>query len=523
MNLICTECANLPPLAWLARLGGDGIVQVQHGNLVETGDGFFVEGVWNGAFEAADFHQTDCFFGTGGRLVGASLLITPSAATNSYCYYAARSGFTTVSNSLALLLAALDDELDPACLSYIEINNTILKGIHKIVSTLPTKRGAIERLMHHNLIVSPDGIRKEEKPFPPAFQDFSDYRDYLALNYRLICDNARDSGRRRALRIASTQSKGYDSTAINAIAAPYGLDQVFSIAQGKMHGKFADDDASSEVDDGGREIGEALGFSCTFIERRAILEQPQREHLYYSAVHASEDTNMAGINPHIVAPTALLIGVMGEITSPWRYYHSYYGAGDESVADLERADHGGNALDEVRLSVGFITIPLFYVGARRRRDIQDICDSAAMDPWRLNNNYDRPMARRLAEEGGVPRHLFGQKKNATAMVFTPPVLPLGEALRMEYIEFLDKAGIQSRWKWNLLPVVHALNRLTWFASPRQNRWIYYSERLITRIIGRNYSFPIIWRHLNCVFYSFCVNKRVGEYRELLAAQAAGRN
>ena len=32
----------------------------------------------------------------------------------------------------------------------------------------------------------------------------------------------------------------------------------------------------------------------------------------------------------------------------------------------------------------------------------------------MGGAYDRPIARRLVEEAGVPRHLFGQRKKATA-------------------------------------------------------------------------------------------------------------
>ena len=37
-----------------------------------------------------------------------------------------------------------------------------------------------------------------------------------------------------------------------------------------------------------------------------------------------------------------------------------------------------------------------------------------MEPWRVHTNYDRPIPRRIAEEAGVPRELFGNKKRAAA-------------------------------------------------------------------------------------------------------------
>ena len=65
---------------------------------------------------------------------------------------------------------------------------------------------------------------------------------------------------------------------------------------------------------------------------------------------------------------------------------------------------------ELRLVVGFVHLPLPFMGARRKADIVKITESSEMDPWRLETDYDRPIARRIAEEAGVPRHLFGRSR-----------------------------------------------------------------------------------------------------------------
>lgn len=513
MKLELTEDRALPRLAWLLQRDEKAWIRVRHGEWVESLPNGFVEGVWNGSFAVADFTQTDCFFGTGGMCRDGKFIVVSSASTNDFCYYAERGGSFWVSNSMCLLLASMGDALDPANERYIEINNSVLKGVRRYQEKIPTLQGEIHRLMYRNLELSSDGLCLIDKPMAPQFCEFADYKRYLSENYGLIAKNARDTARRRIIRLASTQSKGYDTTAINAIAAPHGLDIVFSIAKGKGHGKFADQDEADEVDDSGGEIGEVLGFVCTYIDRRAIQKDSTNEHLYYASLHASEDTNFAGMDAHIKEPTAVLIGPLGEITSPWRYYYNYYGRSEAGIEDMERADHGGNGLGEVRLRSGFITLPFFYMGARRRREIMDICDSADMDPWRLNNNYDRPMARRMAEEGGVPRELFGQKKYATAMVFTPPILPFNDALREEYIAFLDRERLQARWKWKLLPLVRKINQFIWFSSPRQNLAMYYLQRVIGKLTNRpGFLFKIIWKRLDVAFYVFCVNKRVAEYR-----------
>lgn len=516
MKLIKQVISELPVLAWLAEiLPTESIVYLKHGELVETGDNYFVEGVWNGVFSAHDFHQTDAFFGSGGRLESDEFIIVPSASTTDYCYYQKNtSGHYFFSNSLPFLLAAVDDSLDPMCRDYLRINNSILRGISSYDSKLPTQYGEVKRLLHFNLRWTAGNIKLEMKKNSPSFKSYKDYTNYLSTCYGEIASNARDPSRHHPLQITSTQSKGYDSTAVNAIAKKNGLDAVFSIARGKGAGKFADQDQTIEVDDSGEKIGEALGFKCTFIERRALSKKHEYEHLYYASIHASEDTNMVGINAHIKAPTLLLTGCMGEITETWNHYYSR-GYNVDYIADQQRGDHGGHGMGEIRLTIGFIHLPFFYIGARQRKDIMDITASKEMDPWRMHNNYDRPISRRIAEDAKVPRADFGQRKNATAMVFTPPLIPNGNLLREEYISYLNNSGVMPRWKFRFIPLVHRINQTLWFISPKNHLWLYYIQRLISRMLRRDYQLPIVWQYLDNVFYCFCVNKRTNEYKLIL--------
>ena len=78
---------------------------------------------------------------------------------------------------------------------------------------------------------------------------------------------------------------------------------------------------------------------------------------------------------------------------------------------IRRGDLGGHGMGELRLALGFVQLPLPFMGARQKADIVRITESSEMDPWRLGNAYDRPIPRRIAEEAGVPRHLFGQSKD----------------------------------------------------------------------------------------------------------------
>ena len=110
-----------------------------------------------------------------------------------------------------------------------------MDGINAYRRDIPTKKGAVRRLTYRNLDVSRSTISESEKTMPPRFQSFKDYQDYLLANYALIAANARDPTRIEPLEICSTQSTGYDTTAVNAIASRYGIDKVFTVSQAKSN------------------------------------------------------------------------------------------------------------------------------------------------------------------------------------------------------------------------------------------------------------------------------------------------
>jgi len=55
-----------PKLAWLAVVDEkQSIITVYHGRYVECRENWFIEGIWDGPFDAGEFHETDLVFGTG--------------------------------------------------------------------------------------------------------------------------------------------------------------------------------------------------------------------------------------------------------------------------------------------------------------------------------------------------------------------------------------------------------------------------------------------------------------------------
>jgi hypothetical protein len=80
---------------------------------------------------------------------------------------------------------------------------------------------------------------------------------------------------------------------------------------------------------------------------------------------------------------------------------------------LTSNDMSGASMNEFRLRLDFVHVPAPFIGARRQPKILEISNSDTMKRWSTGTDYDRPVPRRIAEDAGVPRAAFGQKKLAT--------------------------------------------------------------------------------------------------------------
>jgi hypothetical protein len=522
MRLEVHRIDSLPPLAWVAEVFvQDGLVVARCGLWVEAGDGWFIEGIWDGAFGGARYDETEGVFGTGAVLRDGAVTFVSSVATTDFLYHRLHGSSVLVSNSLSLLLSCSDDELDPACDRYDLINKSIIRGINGYTSRIPTRRGFVERLMHRNLMVDGVGTALLDKPAAPRFSSFDDYHSYLDAACRRLLANARDKDRSLPFIVATTQSKGYDTTAVNAVARKYGIDVAYTISKAKGRGVFADGEEGEQSDDDGAEICRILGLeNVVQIDRREFTRAPETERLLYAALDANDDANFLGICERLPAqPSLLLTGTLGEIWYPSRLYNAWR---EPSVgADLPRWDLGTHGLTELRLSSGFVHAPLIYLGARNRDDIFAISDSGQMQPWSIAGAYNRPIPRRIAEQAGVPRHAFGQRKMATVVEAAAPRLPWGQELREEYKDFLITHNIMARPHWSLLPLVRRWNTIVAFAPAGYYKAAYYASRIMYRVFGKE--LPVIWRSLNGRLFCFGVNKRIAEYRAALepAREAAG--
>jgi hypothetical protein len=506
----------LPKLAWIAQVDtANQQASVRHGVWVETLAQGFIEGLWDGAFAQADFDRSACVFGSGAVVRGQALVFVPSTSTTDYLYWWASEDrqVVVVANSLPLLLAIQDDALDPQQPQYGDINRSVMRGIQHYTPEIPTKKGSVQRLMHWNLHVAHGRVMLIDKPSPPPFSDFKAYVAYLHQAYARLAANARDACRARPLAIFSTQSKGYDSTAANAVAKTQGVDRAFTVTKSKGKGYFAHEDHGHELDDDGRAICQFFQIDCQPIERRALEQQSAQEYLFYACMHETGDFNLLQIGEQVQQPTVLITGCLGELWQTAPYHQAHPGLVN---ANLIRGDLGNHALTEVRLEAGYVQLAFPYIGARSRADILKITESEEMAPWRLNNAYDRPIPRRLAEETGLGRAEFGQVKMASVLEYPSPVTPVGAALRRDYLVFLVQHGLLSGLGVRLLPLAQRWNALIGTTSPRRHVWNYYLQRLLSKLSGRPFTFPTVLGRLNGAIFCFCVNKRITDYQRALS-------
>ena len=205
--------------------------------------------------------------------------------------------------------------------------------------------------------------------------------------------------------------------------------------------------------------------------------------------------------------SVLLTGVIGELWRPkadkveWPCLNP----------DLRHGDLGGSGMGEWRLVVGLIHLPLPFIGARRRAEIVEITESAEMNPWRMRNSYDRPIARRIAEEAGVPRHLFGQSKMGSVVLFSDPSIPYGTALRREFFDYLVNNKIMARPTTLLWPIVRWVNTMLQVPYLRRVSGISFMEHALSKLTGGQVRFQRLWSKLDGALYCFCVNRTAGRY------------
>lgn len=410
-----------PKLAWDASCRrGSEVVVVRHGPAVETRRDWFCEAAWDGEFEAGDFDRTDIVVGSGARLRESEILFVSAGNTVDRLQSLATPGGWRVSNSLACLVASGGAALDPSYGGYYEDFRTVTAGLRKLRSRVHTRHGELRLHYFNNLAWDGHDLSSRDKPnITRDFGSFEAYERFLLATMARIAANARDPARRDEFHGLGTVSTGYDSPTVAAIARRAGaFDRVLTFTTARGGGS-----------DDGTPIASALGLEVVKVAREAYrtLDAPEIPFLASNAY--GEESHYAGAED-VIAGRILYTGFHGD--KVWAKDTKDRGP------DIVRGDPTGLALTEYRLRAGFLHCPVPFWGVRQIDDIVRLSNARELAAWDVAGDYSRPVCRRIVEDAGVDRRMFGQLKNAASVtMFNPREKFLTEPALRDYLDWLE--------------------------------------------------------------------------------------
>jgi hypothetical protein len=401
VELSFQSISTLPRLAWGARITrGDPVVQICHGASVEISADEFIEGAWDGDYAAGEFEKSPVLAGSGGKLTPNGVLFASPANMYERLHSVRVDGAVFISNSLAFTLALSQSRLDPAYRGYYsDLMDHYRSGIR--VKSKHLRLAGGRRLQLHdccNVMVTPDlELQRLEKAWTARPANYADYAQQLAATLGRVIANADAHERRWRFRPLVMLSQGYDTTAVAALGSQLGCREAATF---RMSGA-----GHEYLDDSGELIGRCLGYEVTTYERREYASAPDYRPEEFYLEPWGVDCTMVAMERQLPG-TLLLTGRSAEIV--W----SVRGKGRWGLPDLQHPLDmtPGCALGEFRLRLGFLQFAPATIAAIHAPLIHSWNASAELAPWSVGGGYDKPIARRIAEEAGVPRLLFGQRK-----------------------------------------------------------------------------------------------------------------
>ncbi|WP_347159486.1 hypothetical protein [Pontibacter chitinilyticus] len=435
-----------PSLAWAARCtSSSSTITVFHGPKVETRPAWFCEATWDAEYNAGDFDLTDLVFGSGGRVREEQVLFVSSGTTVDRLQSLADEEGVWISNSLACLMAVTEATFAATDTSYFEKLGSIVKGLGKYEQELAASAGKVQFTYFNNLKWDGTTLQEVEKPDTQRdFGNFTSYRNFLQTSLQQVRENMEAAGRQHPYQLLGTLSSGYDSTTNTVLAQKAGLQEVLSFSNAR--GGNADD---------GEAIAAILGIKLTLAPRNAWQAESLAEVPFIAADAKGEDVYFGGVKA-LLGGRVLLTGFHGD---------KVWAKGTTKLdASISRGDRSGLSLTEYRLWAGFLHLPLPFMGVRQIRDINAISNSPEMKPWDIPGNYSRPICRRIVEEAGVPRNMFGMSKKAASVLFGSKSDALMPATRQAFYEWLHAHDAEWLSKAKKPPLASG-NMVERFAAP----------------------------------------------------------
>lgn len=483
--------AQLPPLAWSARIRGSGRVEVRCGTSVRVEDDGFFEGSWVGPPRIAAVADSTCVFGSGMIAAGDELIAVPPSHPLERLYFVDQGDVRIVSNSLVAVLVAGRLELDPDG-DYPSIFVPAADGLSSWLIEVPTRVGPpVGAAIFYNLHITPGKpVKRGSRPAERPFSSFADYRQRLTDALASALANA------PSYEMVVSLSSGYDSTAVAAVAASLGCRRAVTFAQGKpVHG-------SSTLDDSGTAAARRLGMSAESFDRLAYLRRtdlPEAEFL--ASGMSGEDVVMSTMERHL-SKSMFMTG-----SESFRLKGNPYRPG------LYRGDLSGCSLTEFRLRVDFVHLPLLFFGASEHGSVIDIIESDEMTAYTVAGRYDKPIQRRLAEEAGIPRGTFATlKRRSSATIHRDGLAALAPASAAAVRRIAATEGIDP-WTWRRPGIGRRHRLLLRIARGRR------AKRLVSALAHRRRSMIHAEPRLGSLLFRWAVSVTRSRYADLAPTEA----
>jgi len=356
---------HLPRLAWCIEIEKNKKeVNVYHGQWVETLQDFFVEGAWDGPFQEGNFYKSLGFFGTGGKIKEGDYNYIPYQ---------------------------------------VDLLNMI-KGMKYHNGSIPIDGGNSVYIYHYrNIVIDSNlNIEVEYKKEPPEFENFETYKNFIINTLHQLHENATSTYRGVKYSLISMISTGYDSPACTVLGMEIGLKNALTFRTARGLG------VNEGPEDSAKSICDVLGINVKEFNRLSILDKdgyPEAE--FVASGDLGQDFEIAALGKDLEGKI-LLVGYHGD--TMWNVNKM------NVTKDIQRGDAGGCCWVDFKFRTGYIFVPVPYIGCLSLPSINRLSKSKEMEPWRVWNRYDRPVARRIVEDKGVPRKMFGQKKKAISIL-----------------------------------------------------------------------------------------------------------
>jgi len=393
----------LPRLAWVLKLEGNR-ADVGVGSRVAVAEDSLFDGGYAFTSDPADLKPDAVYFGSGASWRDGKMTLIAPSHTFEGIWVVESASAVWASNSYPLVVAA-----SQPCGFDIRRARLAIRAVFRGVSAGGTEvyRSADTRVLRcQNAFVElggPSGLSERQQCQALRFSDYETYTEHLRTVLREVRASFSGNG------FSAHASRGYDSAASAVLAASAGPTSVISVARTCMG-----------QDDDGSIIGELLSLPIHRIDRpvrQTLVREFPGELVVAETIAPADHANVfeffdgytigdevLSVPNEVVADRVVVNGRGGDLM--W----DAHGAAWNDFVRPDRSSHGGGGLSEYRLRAGFANVPLPAVAFNHADVVRRISLDAEMAPWRLGTDYDRPVPRRVIEEAGVPRGLFGERK-----------------------------------------------------------------------------------------------------------------